>query len=556
MKLALVQANPTLGDFVGNIKIICDFIRVARLNKVDLLIFPELMITGYPPEDMVFLPDFIESNRRALQSIVSETSDITVVVGFIDESNGDLFNAAAIISDTKEVGIYHKISLPNYGVFDEKRYFHSGENKLIFSLDNFNLGLTICEDIWDEGPLLKDYKKKGVDIVLNISASPFHIGKQEERYTLLTKRARDNDVCIAYSNMVGGQDELVYDGNSMFIDSNGNLATKAASFAEQLICVEFNKVLDNIKVIEVSNIDRNNSSINTKNNQTNYELERDVYQALVLGTKDYVLKNGFTKVLVALSGGIDSSLVASVAVDAIGKDNVVGVAMPSQYSSVSSLEDASSLSTNLGIDLWRIPIKETYYEFLNTLGDHLNNDSITIAHENLQARIRGVVMMTLSNYLGWLVLTTGNKSEFAVGYGTLYGDMAGGYSIIKDVYKSLVYRLAEFRNFKEEKIIIPVSILEKPPSAELRPNQKDLDSLPPYSILDPILELYIESNFTIDQILKQGFEKKTVLHVLNLVDKSEYKRRQAPPGIKISGRNFGRDRRMPIINKYSHLDKQ
>ena len=230
--------------------------------------------------------------------------------------------------------------------------------------------------------------------------------------------------------------------------------------------------------------------------------------------------------------------------------------MPSQYSSVSSLEDASSLSTNLGIDLWRIPIKETYYEFLNTLGDHLNNDSITIAHENLQARIRGVVMMTLSNYLGWLVLTTGNKSEFAVGYGTLYGDMAGGYSIIKDVYKSLVYRLAEFRNFKEQKIIIPVSILEKPPSAELRPNQKDLDSLPPYSILDPILELYIESNFTIDQILKQGFEKKTVLHVLNLVDKSEYKRRQAPPGIKISGRNFGRDRRMPIINKYSHLNKQ
>ena len=556
MKLALVQANPTLGDFTGNIKIIRDFIHVARLNKVDLLIFPELMITGYPPEDMVFLPDFVESNRRALQSLLKETSDIVIVVGFIDESNGILFNAASIISDAKEVGIYHKMSLPNYGVFDEKRYFHSGENKLIFSVDNFNLGVTICEDIWDEGSLLMDYKKNGADIVVNISASPFHIGKQEERRTLLSQRACDNDVFIAYSNMVGGQDELVYDGNSMLINPNGNLVTKSYSFVEQLICAEFNKISGNIEVIDDFNIDRNNSSINIKDNRSNNEIERDAYQALVLGTKDYVLKNRFKKVLIALSGGIDSSLVASIAVDAIGKDNVIGVAMPSQYSSVSSLEDASSLATNLGIDLWRIPIEETYYKFLNTLEDHLNNDSITVAHENLQARIRGVIMMTLSNYLGWLVLTTGNKSEFAVGYGTLYGDMAGGYSIIKDVYKLLVYRLAEFRNLTEEKPIIPVSILKKPPSAELRPDQKDIDSLPPYSILDPILELYIESNFTIDQILEQGFEKKTILHILNLVDKSEYKRRQAPPGIKISGRNFGRDRRMPIINKYSHSNKQ
>ena len=556
MKLALVQANPTLGDFTGNIKIIRDFIHVARLNKVDLLIFPELMITGYPPEDMVFLPDFVESNRRALQSLLKETSDIVIVVGFIDESNGILFNAASIISDAKEVGIYHKMSLPNYGVFDEKRYFHSGENKLIFSVDNFNLGVTICEDIWDEGSLLMDYKKNGADIVVNISASPFHIGKQEERRTLLSQRACDNDVFIAYSNMVGGQDELVYDGNSMLINPNGNLVTKSYSFVEQLICAEFNKISGNIEVIDDFNIDRNNSSINIKDNRSNNEIERDAYQALVLGTKDYVLKNRFKKVLIALSGGIDSSLVASIAVDAIGKDNVIGVAMPSQYSSVSSLEDASSLATNLGIDLWRIPIEEPYYKFLNTLEDHLNNDSITVAHENLQARIRGVIMMTLSNYLGWLVLTTGNKSEFAVGYGTLYGDMAGGYSIIKDVYKLLVYRLAEFRNLTEEKPIIPVSILKKPPSAELRPDQKDIDSLPPYSILDPILELYIESNFTIDQILEQGFEKKTILHILNLVDKSEYKRRQAPPGIKISGRNFGRDRRMPIINKYSHSNKQ
>ena len=556
MKLALVQANPTLGDFTGNIKIIRDFIHVARLNKVDLLIFPELMITGYPPEDMVFLPDFVESNRRALQSLLKETSDIVIVVGFIDESNGILFNAASIISDTKEVGIYHKMSLPNYGVFDEKRYFHSGENKLIFSVDNFNLGVTICEDIWDEGSLLMDYKKNGADIVVNISASPFHIGKQEERRTLLSQRACDNDVFIAYSNMVGGQDELVYDGNSMLINPNGNLVTKSYSFVEQLICAEFNKISGNIEVIDDFNIDRNNSSINIKDNRSNNEIERDAYQALVLGTKDYVLKNRFKKVLIALSGGIDSSLVASIAVDAIGKDNVIGVAMPSQYSSVSSLEDASSLATNLGIDLWRIPIEETYYKFLNTLEDHLNNDSITVAHENLQARIRGVIMMTLSNYLGWLVLTTGNKSEFAVGYGTLYGDMAGGYSIIKDVYKLLVYRLAEFRNLTEEKPIIPVSILKKPPSAELRPDQKDIDSLPPYSILDPILELYIESNFTIDQILEQGFEKKTILHILNLVDKSEYKRRQAPPGIKISGRNFGRDRRMPIINRYRHSSKQ
>ena len=479
-----------------------------------------------------------------------------IVVGFIDESNGILFNAASIISDAKEVGIYHKMSLPNYGVFDEKRYFHSGENKLIFSVDNFNLGVTICEDIWDEGSLLMDYKKNGADIVVNISASPFHIGKQEERRTLLSQRACDNDVFIAYSNMVGGQDELVYDGNSMLINPNGNLVTKSYSFVEQLICAEFNKISGNIEVIDDFNIDRNNSSINIKDNRSNNEIERDAYQALVLGTKDYVLKNRFKKVLIALSGGIDSSLVASIAVDAIGKDNVIGVAMPSQYSSVSSLEDASSLATNLGIDLWRIPIEETYYKFLNTLEDHLNNDSITVAHENLQARIRGVIMMTLSNYLGWLVLTTGNKSEFAVGYGTLYGDMAGGYSIIKDVYKLLVYRLAEFRNLTEEKPIIPVSILKKPPSAELRPDQKDIDSLPPYSILDPILELYIESNFTIDQILEQGFEKKTILHILNLVDKSEYKRRQAPPGIKISGRNFGRDRRMPIINRYRHSSKQ
>ena len=552
MKLALVQANPTLGDFAGNIKIIRDFIRVARLNKIDLLIFPELMITGYPPEDMVFLPDFIESNRRAVESLLKETSDISVVVGFIDEREGILFNAASIICDTKQVGIYHKICLPNYGVFDEKRYFHSGENNLLFSVDDFNLGVTICEDIWDEGPLLMDYKKNGADIIINISASPFHIGKQEERRNLLLKRARDNDVFIAYSNMIGGQDELVYDGNSMLINPDGNIITKAYSFVEQLVCTEFNKISDNIEVIDDFIIDRNNSFINISDNRINNEIERDVYQALVLGTRDYVLKNRFEKVLIALSGGIDSSLVTSIAVDAIGKRNVVGVAMPSQYSSVSSIEDASLLATNLGIDLWRIPIEETYYKFLSILGEHLNNDSITIAHENLQARIRGVIMMTLSNYLGWLVLTTGNKSEFAVGYGTLYGDMAGGYSVIKDVYKLLVYRLAEFRNLDEKTPIIPLSILEKPPSAELRPDQKDVDSLPPYSILDPILEFYIESNFTVDQILEQGFEKKTVLHVLNLVDKSEFKRRQAPPGIKISGRNFGRDRRMPIVNRYSH----
>ena len=552
MKLALVQANPTLGDFAGNIKIIRDFIRVARLNKIDLLIFPELMITGYPPEDMVFLPDFIESNRRAVESLLKETSDISVVVGFIDEREGILFNAASIICDTKQVGIYHKICLPNYGVFDEKRYFHSGENNLLFSVDDFNLGLTICEDIWGEGPLLMDYKKNGADIIINISASPFHIGKQEERCNLLSQRARDNDVFIAYCNMIGGQDELVYDGNSMLINPHGNIIAKAYSFVEQLVCTEFNKISDNIEVIDDFIIDRNNSFINIPDNRINNEIERDVYQALVLGTRDYVLKNRFEKVLIALSGGIDSSLVTSIAVDAIGKRNVVGVAMPSQYSSVSSIEDASLLATNLGIDLWRIPIEETYYKFLSILGEHLNNDSITIAHENLQARIRGVIMMTLSNYLGWLVLTTGNKSEFAVGYGTLYGDMAGGYSVIKDVYKLLVYRLAEFRNLDEKTPIIPLSILEKPPSAELRPDQKDVDSLPPYSILDPILEFYIESNFTVDQILEQGFEKKTVLHVLNLVDKSEFKRRQAPPGIKISGRNFGRDRRMPIVNRYSH----
>jgi len=552
VKLALVQANPTLGDFAGNIKIIRDFIRVARLNKIDLLIFPELMITGYPPEDMVFLPDFIESNRRAVESLLKETSDISVVVGFIDEREGILFNAASIICDTKQVGIYHKICLPNYGVFDEKRYFHSGENNLLFSVDDFNLGLTICEDIWGEGPLLMDYKKNGADIIINISASPFHIGKQEERCNLLSQRARDNDVFIAYCNMIGGQDELVYDGNSMLINPHGNIITKAYSFVEQLVCTEFNKISDNIEVIDDFIIDRNNSFINIPDNRINNEIERDVYQALVLGTRDYVLKNRFEKVLIALSGGIDSSLVTSIAVDAIGKRNVVGVAMPSQYSSVSSIEDASLLATNLGIDLWRIPIEETYYKFLSILGEHLNNDSITIAHENLQARIRGVIMMTLSNYLGWLVLTTGNKSEFAVGYGTLYGDMAGGYSVIKDVYKLLVYRLAEFRNLDEKTPIIPLSILEKPPSAELRPDQKDVDSLPPYSILDPILEFYIESNFTVDQILEQGFEKKTVLHVLNLVDKSEFKRRQAPPGIKISGRNFGRDRRMPIVNRYSH----
>jgi len=552
VKLALVQANPTLGDFAGNIKIIRDFIRVARLNKIDLLIFPELMITGYPPEDMVFLPDFIESNRRAVESLLKETSDISVVVGFIDEREGVLFNAASIICDTKQVGIYHKICLPNYGVFDEKRYFHSGENNLLFSVDDFNLGLTICEDIWGEGPLLMDYKKNGADIIINISASPFHIGKQEERCNLLSQRARDNDVFIAYCNMIGGQDELVYDGNSMLINPDGNIITKAYSFVEQLVCTEFNKISDNIEVIDDFIIDRNNSFINIPDNRINNEIERDVYQALVLGTRDYVLKNRFEKVLIALSGGIDSSLVTSIAVDAIGKRNVVGVAMPSQYSSVSSIEDASLLATNLGIDLWRIPIEETYYKFLSILGEHLNNDSITIAHENLQARIRGVIMMTLSNYLGWLVLTTGNKSEFAVGYGTLYGDMAGGYSVIKDVYKLLVYRLAEFRNLDEKTPIIPLSILEKPPSAELRPDQKDVDSLPPYSILDPILEFYIESNFTVDQILEQGFEKKTVLHVLNLVDKSEFKRRQAPPGIKISGRNFGRDRRMPIVNRYSH----
>jgi len=566
------QINTTVGDFAGNTRKIIDAIATARPLGVDLIIFPELAICGYPPEDLLFKPQFIDENLKSLEKVIKQTSGLAAIVGFVD-ARADIYNAAAIINDGKLVSIYHKIYLPNYGVFDENRYFQTGRECPVYTIFGVGIGVNICEDIWYEAGPTTAQAYAGAEVIVNISASPYHFGKENDREKMLSTRASDNVAIIVYDNLVGGQDELVFDGNSMVLNEKGQLIARGKHFEEDLVVVDLDVeavfrtrlhdprwrketlMLEDEPEHAVKIIVSEQSPAATKPTLPPRQIKEhsfpgDVYDALVLGTRDYITKNGFKKVLIGLSGGIDSSLVAAIAVDALGRSNVIGVLMPSRYSSPGSISDAELLSRNLGIKHITIPIEKVYQVYLETLAEQFRDTKPDVTEENIQARIRGNLLMALSNKFGWLVLTTGNKSEYATGYTTLYGDMAGGFAVIKDVPKTLVYDLAKYRNSIDNEEIIPPTIISKAPSAELRPEQKDTDSLPPYEVLDPILTAYVEEDKSVEQIIGSGFAEDVVKRAARLVDGSEYKRRQAPPGIKITPRAFGRDRRLPITNRF------
>jgi len=575
LRIGLCQINTTVGDIEGNTRKILDYISKGKKMGADLLAFPEMAITGYPPEDLLFMPKFIEANLKAIQKIAKATTSTTALVGFVDKKE-DIYNAAALLHDGKMVASYCKTFLPNYGVFDEDRYFHVGTENFIFTLKSIPIGPSICEDLWYPGdPIRTQALLGGAELIVNISSSPYHAGKSAFREKMISTRASDNVAIVAYCNLVGGQDELVFDGGSLIFDQRGELMVRGKQFEEDLILADLDieavfrmrlhdprirrerladeeKSLRRIDLLDQSRPNKKRSSI-PKRNFRPLDRFAEIYAALVLGTGDYIRKNGFKTVLIGLSGGIDSALTATIAVDALGKKGVVGVAMPSQYSSKESLEDARLLAKNLGIRLLAIPITEVFQAYLKTLSPHFKGLKPNVTEENIQARIRGNILMALSNKFGWLVLTTGNKSEVSVGYCTLYGDMAGGFAVLKDVPKTLVYELAKYINKKEGKTIIPKNVFIKPPSAELRPNQKDEDSLPPYPILDPILQAYVEEDKDLEEIAKMGFKENMIKEVIRMVDRNEYKRRQSPPGVKITHRALGKDRRLPVTNKYRNF---
>ena len=591
-RLAMAQMNATVGDLDGNSERIVAAIREARDLGADLVAFPELALPGYPPEDLLLKPQFIRENSDRLFQIAEECQGIAAIVGFID-ADADIYNAAAVIYDGKVVGIYRKMYLPNYGVFDEDRYFAAGSECPVYKINGTQVGVNICEDIWyATGPAVVQ-RAAGAELIVNINGSPFHAGKRAFREKMLATRAADNGLFVAYVNLVGGQDELVFDGASIILGPDGEIVAEAKQFEEQLLIADLEvesvfrsrlrdprtrkeraaDITHIGKPVKIHISDYDEKPENTPSpsmgegwdgGEDSTQLVRpelvegryvfsetaEVYAALTLGTRDYVRKCGFSKVLIALSGGIDSTLVAAVAADALGSENVVGVAMPSRYSSEGSVLDAMLLADNLGIEFWTLPIEDAFSAYLDTLAAKFAGTESGVAEENIQSRIRGNLIMAVSNKFNWLVLTTGNKSEMATGYATIYGDMAGGYAVIKDVPKQLVYELCRYRNTLGDKPVIPQSVIDKPPSAELRPDQKDEDSLPPYSVLDPILKAYVEDDYAFDDIVAMGFDPETVKQIISLVDRNEYKRRQSPPGIKITPRNFGRDRRMPIANRY------
>jgi len=572
LRIAMAQINTTVGDLEGNTKKILQYIEQARHLGVDLITFPELAITGYPPEDLLLMPQFVNENLDYLKEIIKATSGICVIVGFVDKKD-DLYNAAAIINNGTLAGVYHKIYLPNYGVFDENRYFQGGNEIPVFNLGETAIGLNICEDMWyPEGPTTTQTLKGGAELIVNISASPYHAEKGNSRKRMLATRAADNIVIVAFNNLVGGQDELIFDGGSMILDQKGDLLCQGKQFEEDFIVTDLNldavflqrihdprrrkeKFVpsdheDNLRKIDLKMAKTQKKPALPKRDIEDVSRLEEVYRALVLGVSDYVKKNGFKKVVLGLSGGIDSSLAAAIAADALGRENVIGVAMPSPYTSSESQEDAENLASNFKIKFKSIPIVDAIKAYERMLSSEFQGLTPDVTEENLQARIRANILMALSNKFGWLVLTTGNKSESSVGYCTLYGDMAGGFGVIKDVPKTLVYELARYRNSIEETEVIPRRVLIKPPSAELRPEQKDTDSLPPYSILDPILQAYVEEDKSLEEILSMGFEEEIVKEVIRLVNRNEYKRRQSPPGIKITPRGLGKDRRLPISNKY------
>lgn len=552
IRLALAQVNSTVGDLSFNAKKITDYIKKAEKAGADIVSFPELVITGYPPEDLLLKTHFVQRNIDTLKDVANHVGDIVAIVGFADRQGTGVYNAAGIIHKGSIAAVYHKMLLPNYGVFDEVRYFKFGENPFVFKVDDVVLGVNICEDIWHKNGPIKTQTERGAQIIITINSSPYHIGKIKEREKVIQANARNNNVVVSYANMVGGQDELVFDGRSMIVNNKGAIVARAKAFEEDLLISDVTVDASHKKVTR--NIITINKEISKKvpvfPNRIAPLLENaeEAYRALSLGLKDYVAKNDFKKAVIGLSGGIDSSLVAALAVDALGKENIIGVFMPSRYSSQESADDAKKLALNLGIRYEVISIEQIFKLYLITLSPLFTGLEKNIAEENLQARIRGNILMALSNKFGWLVLTTGNKSEMSTGYATLYGDMAGGFAVIKDVPKTLVYKLARYRNSIER--AIPEPVLTKEPTAELKPNQKDRDTLPPYDRLDPILKAYVEDDRDVKKILSLGCDKDDVFKVLAMVDKSEYKRRQSPPGIRITPRAFGRDRRMPITNRY------
>lgn len=553
LRICIAQINCTVGDLTGNTRKVVEYLQKAKAAGADIVSFPELAITGYPPEDLLLKESFVADNLDALKQITKAVGDIVAIVGFVDKSGSGLYNAAAVIYKGEVKGVCHKELLPNYGVFDEKRYFKPGKDSRIFKLGEFIFGVNVCEDIWHtEGPLCAQ-AALGAKLIININSSPYHAGKVKEREDIVKSQAKANNVVVSYANLVGGQDELVFDGQSMVVDNAGKVLARAEAFKEDIVVIDVDVSTDktdlskSVIVVSETYTPKNKSAL-VKKDIRPLELTAEIYQALLLGLKDYVLKNGFKKVVIGMSGGIDSALVAVLAADALGKDNVIGVYMPTRYSSNQSEVDAKAVCANLGIKFTAISIDHIFKIYLMSLEPHFAGAAKNITEENVQARIRGNILMALSNKFGYLVLTTGNKSEMSTGYATLYGDMAGGFAVIKDVPKTLVYKLVLYRNSVNE--VIPESVITKAPTAELRPNQKDQDTLPSYDMLDKILKEYVEEDKGYDEIVAMGFDKVTVSKVLNMVDGSEYKRRQSPPGIKITPKAFGRDRRMPITNKY------
>jgi NAD+ synthase (glutamine-hydrolysing) len=571
LRVALAQIDTTVGDLAGNTAKIIEWIGRARDLGADVVALPELAVTGYPPEDLVLRRSFIEDNLAALDEVVRATKGITAIVGFVD-ANDDIYNAAAVISDGRLVYRYHKQFLPNYGVFDEDRYFQRGYESPVFVIAGVDVGINICEDIWyTDGPT-REQAHAGADVIININASPYHRAKGSFREGMISTRANDNAVVVCYVNAVGGQDELVFDGHSVIFDETGCLVARAAQFREELLVQDIDvegvmqtRLHDPRHRKERLALHRAGTAKKIAVSERPYSPEKpaisaavaplldpvaEVWEALVIGLRDYIGKTGFETVLIGLSGGVDSSLVAAIAVGSLGPDHVVGVSMPSRFSSEGSKTDAHELAERLGIRCMTIPIEGAFAASLEMMAGAFADTQFGVAEENLQARIRGNILMSLSNKFGWLVLTTGNKSEIATGYSTLYGDMAGGFAVIKDVPKTLVYDLARHRNVAAGADVIPQAVIDKPPSAELRPDQLDTDSLPAYEVLDPILQAYVEDDRSIAEIVAVGYDEALVQRVVRMVDRNEYKRRQAPPGIKITPRAFGRDRRLPIANRY------
>jgi NAD+ synthase (glutamine-hydrolysing) len=559
IRIALAQVNPTIGDLDGNAGIVAGGIHDAKAAGADIVAFPEMVITGYPPDDLLLKKSFLRDSRQALESLAPLCGGITAVVGCVHEEGGHLYSAAALVVGGQVRGIYKKHHLPNYGVFDEKRFFTSGDEILLGRLGGSLIGLTVCEDLWlEEGPHVA-CAAAGASLVININASPYHEGKGRVRYELLSNRARRNRIAISYVNCVGGGDEIIFDGQSFSIAADGTLIARAAQFEEELLVFDFDPegvgepeppvdyIGEPVTVVDLG-------QPSTKPSYTEATIapemteEHEVYSALRLGVRDYMGKNGFKQALIGISGGIDSALTATIACDAVGGENVLGITNPSEFTSSQSTQDAKQLAHNLGFELVSLPIGPSHEAMRRTLTVQFPGADEGVTDQNLQARVRGMLWMAVSNLTGRIVLSTGNKSEMAVGYATLYGDMAGGFAVLKDVPKTLVYRLAVWRNSFGE--VIPQSIIERLPTAELAHGQLDTDALPPYELLDPILKAYVEQDLCVDEIAALGYDRELVKKVVTMVDRAEYKRRQAPPGIKITPRAFGRERRLPITNRY------